>query len=87
VTVAQNVSFPSNGGTTDGYLALPESGSGPRGIEAAGGEVTPHDYPGSKHALFNDGRPEVYDAADAWARTVAALNARLGLWSRGRGQA
>ncbi|MEO6881442.1 MAG: dienelactone hydrolase family protein [Mycobacteriaceae bacterium] len=25
----QNVSFPSNGGTAHGYLALPESGSGP----------------------------------------------------------
>ena len=25
----QNVTFPSNGGTAHGYLAVPESGSGP----------------------------------------------------------
>lgn len=43
-------------------------------IEAAGGEVTLYDYPGTDHAFFNDARPEVYDpdAADqAWSRTVA----------------
>jgi carboxymethylenebutenolidase len=51
-----------------------------RGIEAAGGEVTLYDYPGSKHAFFNDDRPSVYDAghaADAWDRTLAVLNAHL----------
>jgi carboxymethylenebutenolidase len=50
-------------------------------IEAAGGTVTLYDYPGSKHAFFNDERPEVHDAghsADAWDRTLAALRAQLG---------
>ena len=28
-TPHQNVTFPSNGGTAHGYLAVPESGSGP----------------------------------------------------------
>jgi carboxymethylenebutenolidase len=50
-------------------------------IEAAGGEVTVHDYPGTHHAFFNDDRPEAYDAdaaASAWARTLELLRARLG---------
>jgi carboxymethylenebutenolidase len=49
-------------------------------IEAAGGEVTVHDYPGTHHAFFNDDRPEAYDgdaAASAWARTLELLRARL----------
>jgi carboxymethylenebutenolidase len=50
-------------------------------IEAAGGEVTTFDYPGTHHAFFNDDRPEVYApdaAALAWERTVAFLHERLG---------
>lgn len=50
-------------------------------IEAAGGEVTLYDYPGTGHAFFNDTRPEVYDpaaAATAWTRTVDFLRDRLG---------
>jgi len=42
-------------------------------IEAAGGTVTVHDYPGTQHSFFNDDRPEVYDdasAARSWARTI-----------------
>lgn len=35
----QNVSFPSVGDTAHGYLALPESGSGPGLIDKAQGEV------------------------------------------------
>jgi carboxymethylenebutenolidase len=49
-------------------------------IEAAGGEVTVYDYPGTHHAFFNDDRPESYDAdaaASAWARTLEVLRARL----------
>jgi carboxymethylenebutenolidase len=37
-------------------------------------------YPGTKHAFFNDERPEVYrrDAAElSWQRTIAFLNAHL----------
>jgi carboxymethylenebutenolidase len=50
-------------------------------IEAAGGEVTLYDYPGTHHAFFNDDRPEVYDAdaaASAWARTLELFRSRLG---------
>ena len=64
----------------DGGSGAPGILAARRGIEAAGGEVTVYDYPGSKHAFFNDERPEVYHAqhtADAWARTVSALKARL----------
>jgi carboxymethylenebutenolidase len=51
-----------------------------KAIEAAGGEVTVHDYPATHHAFFNDDRPEAYDAdaaASAWARTLELLRARL----------
>ena len=49
-------------------------------IEAAGGEVTLYDYPGTHHAFFNDDRPEVYNAeasATAWARTLELFRTRL----------
>jgi carboxymethylenebutenolidase len=64
----------------DGGSTAPGIQAAKRGIEAAGGEVTLYDYPGSKHAFFNDERPEVYDAghaADAWERTLALLQAHL----------
>ena len=51
-----------------------------KGIQAAGGDVEIHDYPGSSHAFFNDTRPEVYHAehaATAWRRTLDLLRARL----------
>ena len=50
-------------------------------IEGADGEVEVFDYPGTKHAFFNDERPEVYDgaAADAaWTRTVDFFHSKLG---------
>jgi hypothetical protein len=78
------VTFESPSATTEGYAALPESVSGTgavRGIEGAGGEVEVFDYPGTKHAFFNDERPHVHDAeaADqAWARTVGFLHKHLG---------
>jgi carboxymethylenebutenolidase len=37
-------------------------------------------YPGTRHAFFNDERPEVYDAeasADAWRRTVSFLDQHI----------
>lgn len=52
-----------------------------RAIEASGGHCALYDYPGTKHAFFNDDRPEVYDgpaAATAWARTLESFRARLG---------
>lgn len=51
-----------------------------KGIEDAGGTVEVHDYPGSKHAFFNDQRPEVHDqkhSATAWRRTLDLLKSRL----------
>jgi carboxymethylenebutenolidase len=50
-------------------------------IRAAGGECVVHDYPGTRHAFFNDDRPEVFDqpaAASAWARTLEHFRVRLG---------
>lgn len=50
-------------------------------IIAAGGSCTLYDYPGTKHAFFNDDRPEVYDpdaSAGAWARTIDVLRTQLG---------
>ena len=50
------------------------------GIRAAGGDVEVYDYPGSKHAFFNDQRPEVHHPAhsdQAWRRTVDLLSSRL----------
>lgn len=50
-------------------------------IEAAGGDVTLHDYPGTQHAFFNDTRAQVHDpaaAALAWDRTLTFFRERLG---------
>ncbi|HEV2889230.1 MAG TPA: dienelactone hydrolase family protein [Frankiaceae bacterium] len=50
-------------------------------IEAAGGTVTVYGYPGTKHAFYNDSRPEVYDedaATLARERTLALFRERLG---------
>jgi carboxymethylenebutenolidase len=50
------------------------------GIQEAGGDVEVYDYPGSKHAFFNDQRPEVHDAEhsqQAWRRTIDLLKSRL----------
>jgi carboxymethylenebutenolidase len=53
-------------------------------IEAAlkqrGKSYESHRYPGTKHAFFNDRRPEVYDpkaAQQSWERTLAFFNAHL----------
>jgi carboxymethylenebutenolidase len=53
-------------------------------IEAAlkqrGKSYEGHRYPGTRHAFFNDTRPEVYDqkaAAQSWERTLAFFNAHL----------
>lgn len=47
-------------------------------LDAAGKSYEFHTYPGTHHAFFNDGRPEVYDAhaaEDAWTKTVGFLSA------------
>jgi carboxymethylenebutenolidase len=65
----------------DGTSSAPGIQQAKRAIEAAGGECVTYDYPGTKHAFFNDDRPEVYDvdaATSAWARTLELFRARLG---------
>jgi len=52
-----------------------------RSIETAGGDCVLYDYPGTKHAFFNDDRPEVFDrqaAATSWARTLDFFRTKLG---------
>jgi carboxymethylenebutenolidase len=67
----------------DGHTgsAVPGIQTAKQAIEAAGGEIILHDYPGTDHAFFNDDRPEVYRpeaAASAWARTLELFRTRLG---------
>jgi carboxymethylenebutenolidase len=65
----------------DGTSAAEGVQTARRAIEAAGGECTVYDYPGTHHAFFNDDRPEVFDqpaAASAWARTLELFRAKLG---------
>jgi carboxymethylenebutenolidase len=65
----------------DGGSAAPGVQTARQAIEAAGGTVVLHDYPGTEHAFFNDDRPEVYHpeaAASAWARTVELFRNHLG---------
>lgn len=65
----------------DGTSAADGVKAARRAIEAAGGDCTLHDYPGTRHAFFNDDRPEVFDqqaAASAWARTLEFFRTRLG---------
>ncbi|MFY1636040.1 dienelactone hydrolase family protein [Solwaraspora sp. WMMB335] len=50
-------------------------------VEAAGGQCVVYDYPGTRHAFFNDDRPESYDddaSTRAWARTLELFRTRLG---------
>lgn len=64
----------------DGTSKAPGIQTAVKAIEAAGGTVEVHDYPGTHHAFFNDERPEVYDrdaAEDAWERTVAFFRKHL----------
>jgi len=65
----------------DGTSAAPGIQQARQSIEDAGGSCAVYDYPGTKHAFFNDDRPEVYDAdasAAAWARTLELFRAQLG---------
>jgi carboxymethylenebutenolidase len=65
----------------DGTSAAEGIQTARRAIEAAGGECSLHDYPGTQHAFFNDDRPEAYDqqaSASAWARTLEFFRSKLG---------
>ncbi|MFB9237313.1 dienelactone hydrolase family protein [Plantactinospora siamensis] len=65
----------------DGTSAAEGVQAARRAVEAAGGQCTVYDYPGTSHAFFNDDRPEVYHhpaAASAWARTLEFFRAKLG---------
>jgi carboxymethylenebutenolidase len=65
----------------DGTSAAEGIQQAKKAIEAAGGECTLYDYPGTHHAFFNDDRPEVYvreASATAWARTLELFRSRLG---------
>lgn len=64
----------------DGTSAAPGVQQARSGIEGAGGDCLLYDYPGTRHAFFNDDHPDVYDdaaAASAWARTLELLRSRL----------
>ncbi|HEX8003255.1 MAG TPA: dienelactone hydrolase family protein [Mycobacteriales bacterium] len=65
----------------DGGPEAPGILAAKEGIEAAGGECTVYGYPGTKHAFYNDSRPEVHDpeaSALARERTLAMFRERLG---------
>lgn len=64
----------------DGTSAAPGIQEALRAIRTAGGNAETYDYPGTKHAFFNDERSGVYnaDAAGiAWERTMAFLSKHL----------
>ncbi len=57
----------------DGTSSAPGIQEAVREINGGGGSVTTYDYTGTKHAFFNDDRPEVFEpiaAALAWERTL-----------------
>ncbi len=50
-------------------------------LQALGKEIQVYEYPGTRHAFFNDTRPEVYNARAAslaWQRTLVFLRQHLG---------
>jgi carboxymethylenebutenolidase len=64
----------------DGTSKAPGIQAAVKGIEEAGGTVEVYDYPGTKHAFFNDQRPEVHSkehSEAAWRRTVDLFSSRL----------
>lgn len=63
-----------------GENAAQRAASAKAAIEAAGGQCSIYDYPGTKHAFFNDDRTEAYDekaSASAWARTLECFRSTL----------
>jgi carboxymethylenebutenolidase len=65
---------------SDGTSSAPGIQEAKINIENAGGEVQIFDYAGTKHAFFNNNRPEVYDESSAelaWSRTLVYLKSSL----------
>ncbi len=65
---------------SDGTSAAPGIQEALTGIRNGGGTVEAFDYPGSKHAFFNNERTEVYnpEAADiAWKRVIEQFESTL----------
>ncbi len=70
-----------------GFFAEHDEYASPEAVRALDEELTllekPHEfvsYPGTKHAFFNDDRPEVYDEAaakDTWRRMLAFFRENL----------
>lgn len=66
--------YAEHDGATDALPALE------RALAKAGKSSEFFVYPGTSHAFFNDGRPQVYDASSAklsWERTLAFLQKSL----------
>jgi carboxymethylenebutenolidase len=62
----------------DGTSAAPSIQEAKEAILSAGGMVEIFDYPNTRHAFFNNERPEVYDKDSAelsWERTIGFLKA------------
>lgn len=60
----------------DGTSAAPGIQEAMKEITSAGGSIEIFDYPGTKHAFFNNDRPEVYhekSAHQSWERTLEFL--------------
>ena len=68
---------------SDGTSAAPGIQEALTGIRAGGGTVEAFDYPGTKHAFFNNDRPEVFsenDSALAWKRVISQFEESLALY-------
>ncbi len=64
----------------DGTSAAPGIQQARTAIEQATGRCDVYDYPGTRHAFFNDDRPEVFDseaASLAWARSLELFREHL----------
>ncbi|SHN46333.1 dienelactone hydrolase family protein [Cryptosporangium aurantiacum] len=64
----------------DSATTGPELDVARKAVETVGGELTIHEYPGTKRGFYNDDRTESYDphaSATAWARTLELFRSRL----------
>jgi len=64
----------------DAVTTGPELDVARKAVEEAGGELTIHEYPGTKRGFYNDDRLDTYDphaATSAWARSLELFRTRL----------